>query len=69
MTTMFHSSHDALAPYRASIRRMMRERKCDPITALAFCCARCGRKHEEMIERLLAAEKQIAERATISCSR
>ena len=58
-----HAPHpDALAPYRASIRRIMRERKCEPTMAALICAARCGKKHEETIERLNAALEQIKEK-------
>lgn len=53
---------DALAPYRASIRREMRRRGCDSIAALVFCSARCGKAHEEILERLLSAHRQIEQK-------
>lgn len=57
---LLHAIHpDALAPYRASIRRVMRERRCSPTMAAIICAAKCGKKHEEILERLEMALEQV----------
>ena len=53
---------DDLRPYRASIRRVMKQRKCSAEEAALRCAAVFGRKHiDDYVSRLMAALDQVKE--------